>query len=412
MYIYEKPKNKLNIEIDNITQFPNAKPDVTIYKEDDKTTIFVNDSDIGEGGSASELWEDSLDLTDVQKEQARTNIGAISKQDITSVIHVKGSVETYSNLPTSGQEIGDMYNVLTADPEHGIAAGDNVVWTENGWDNFSGLVSVMTGATSSSNGTSGLVPAPAIADKDRFLKGNGTWVEIDTNPLPEHSLSDEGKSLMINSNNALTWDRPVPNYTLDDVNKVLTVVDESGPATLTWQAVSSDGELPEYSSQDAGKILMVDSHSGDSLTWSENPVPDYRYNHAGEVLTITEGYGDHLSLAWQSVLPSYSDSGDEGKVLTIGTDDSLSWENPLPSYDDSNVGQVLTVINQTGVEPGWTEVLGLPSYSSASAGQVLTLADGSGLRPEWKEIIPPYDNAEEGMVLTVNSRGALEWRSI
>lgn len=385
MYIYEKPKNKLNIEIDNITQFPNAKPDVTIYKEDDKTTIFVNDSDIGEGGSASELWEDSLDLTDVQKEQARTNIGAISKQDITSVIHVKGSVETYSNLPTSGQEIGDMYNVLTADSEHGIAAGDNVVWTENGWDNFSGLVNVMTGATSSANGTSGLVPAPAIADKDKFLKGNGTWVEIDTNPLPEHSLSDEGKSLMINSNNTLTWGRPVPNYTLSDVNKVLTVVaGSSSPTELNWQPVSSGEELPEYSSQDAGKILMVDSHSGDSLTWAENPVPDYSSNYEGEVLTIIGGYGGDLSLAWQSVLPPH-DSSDDGKVLTAVNGGSLSWEKPLPLYDDSNVGRVLTLVAGSG---------------------------SSGIDPEWKEIIPPYNNAEEGAVLTVNGLGGLEWKRI
>lgn len=33
----------------------------------------------------------------------------------------------------------------------------------------------MTGATASADGTSGLVPAPSISDKDKFLKGDGTW---------------------------------------------------------------------------------------------------------------------------------------------------------------------------------------------------------------------------------------------
>ena len=33
----------------------------------------------------------------------------------------------------------------------------------------------MTGATSLANGTSGTVPAPTIADKDKYLKGDGTW---------------------------------------------------------------------------------------------------------------------------------------------------------------------------------------------------------------------------------------------
>lgn len=42
-------------------------------------------------------------------------------------------------------------------------------------------VDVMTGATASENGTSGLVPQPLIADKDKFLKGDGTWKDVNTN---------------------------------------------------------------------------------------------------------------------------------------------------------------------------------------------------------------------------------------
>ena len=34
---------------------------------------------------------------------------------------------------------------------------------------------VMVGATSLADGESGRVPAPAIADKDKYLKGDGTW---------------------------------------------------------------------------------------------------------------------------------------------------------------------------------------------------------------------------------------------
>lgn len=34
---------------------------------------------------------------------------------------------------------------------------------------------IMTGATSLANGVAGVVPAPAIADKDKYLKGDGTW---------------------------------------------------------------------------------------------------------------------------------------------------------------------------------------------------------------------------------------------
>lgn len=40
-------------------------------------------------------------------------------------------------------------------------------------------VGVMTGATASTAGASGLVPVPAAGDQDKFLKGNGTWARID-----------------------------------------------------------------------------------------------------------------------------------------------------------------------------------------------------------------------------------------
>ena len=55
---------------------------------------------------------------------------------------------------------------------------------------------VMTGATSAANGAKGLVPAPQIADKGKYLKGDGTW---DT---PEgggggggHEIRDDGTAM-------------------------------------------------------------------------------------------------------------------------------------------------------------------------------------------------------------------------
>lgn len=36
---------------------------------------------------------------------------------------------------------------------------------------------VMTGATSSIAGTSGLVPAPTTSDTTKFLRGDGTWAD-------------------------------------------------------------------------------------------------------------------------------------------------------------------------------------------------------------------------------------------
>ena len=46
---------------------------------------------------------------------------------------------------------------------------------------------VFTGATGSKEGTEGFVPAPGVGEGDRFLKGDGTWAEID---IPEQVQSD------------------------------------------------------------------------------------------------------------------------------------------------------------------------------------------------------------------------------
>ena len=57
---------------------------------------------------------------------------------LTTVYQYKGSVATYAGLPTTGQKVGDVWNVETADPDHGIKAGDNVAWDGAQWDTLGG----------------------------------------------------------------------------------------------------------------------------------------------------------------------------------------------------------------------------------------------------------------------------------
>lgn len=57
---------------------------------------------------------------------------------LTKVYQYKGSVATYADLPTTGRRLGDVWNVETADPDHGIKAGDNVAWAGAQWDILGG----------------------------------------------------------------------------------------------------------------------------------------------------------------------------------------------------------------------------------------------------------------------------------
>ena len=57
---------------------------------------------------------------------------------LTTVYQYKGSVANYADLPTTGQKVGDVWNIETADPDHGIKAGDNVAWDGAQWDTLGG----------------------------------------------------------------------------------------------------------------------------------------------------------------------------------------------------------------------------------------------------------------------------------
>lgn len=74
--------------------------------------------------------------------------GYALKTDITNVYKYKGSVNNYSDLPTTGLTAGDVYNVVNEDESHGIDAGENVAWTGSEWDPLGGsfLITAITNA--------------------------------------------------------------------------------------------------------------------------------------------------------------------------------------------------------------------------------------------------------------------------
>lgn len=52
---------------------------------------------------------------------------------------------------------------------------------------------VMVGATEDSNGEVGLVPQPLTTDKDRFLRGDGTWAKLDSTGINYANVADINK---------------------------------------------------------------------------------------------------------------------------------------------------------------------------------------------------------------------------
>ena len=78
---------------------------------------------------------------------ATANSTYAKKSDITNIYKFKGTKTNYADLPTTNRVTGDVWNITTADAEHGIKAGDNVAWNGTEWDNLSGTVDLSAYAT-------------------------------------------------------------------------------------------------------------------------------------------------------------------------------------------------------------------------------------------------------------------------
>ena len=150
---------------------------------------FIEEATHGEGGSADKftrvlkIWKTgdadnnpsiNLDLSDLASATAvdslitalRTELAGVSKKfddyytktdidsKLGSTFTYKGSKETYTDLPTEGNKVGDVWNIKSvgataSEDRYGITikAGDNVVWGEAdgtvaaGWDVLSGVMS-------------------------------------------------------------------------------------------------------------------------------------------------------------------------------------------------------------------------------------------------------------------------------
>ena len=81
---------------------------------------------------------------------------------------------------SSSISLGDLSDILLG---ANIAPNSMLMYdsTEGKWVNktlaqvYAELISVFTGATASTAGTSGIVPAPQAGDQNKFLRGDGTW---------------------------------------------------------------------------------------------------------------------------------------------------------------------------------------------------------------------------------------------
>lgn len=130
----------------------------------------------------------------------------------------------------SGLDPNDIANNLTTtgsgkvlDARQGKALNDKLV--------------PFTGATAQAAGSAGFVPAPAVADRSRFLCGNGTWAETESGKLIVYDLDT-----VTNSGGSYTHTTTLSGVT-HDMKVVMIEVDNPSAFGATVNVSTADGSI-------------------------------------------------------------------------------------------------------------------------------------------------------------------------
>lgn len=246
-----------------------------------------------------------------------------------STFTYKGSVETYADLPTEGNKVGDVWNIKSVSTPPSIdrygttiKAGDNVVWGEAdgtlaaGWDVLSGVMSGL--ATSEElaalqgqvNALNEFAGGNFVASIKGSVKGKkGATLQIAINPTTATPAT--GKEAVTMELDTTTLDE-----TIKTIKDDITTAMGHGVLSIGGQT----GHIEVDSNVDALKVLF---------TFVLNP-DNNRYIMRGSV---------RLPSAGSSFVPVYSTDDGTLAPITLSTDSTKTADGHIAT-DSYVVGKV------------------------------------------------------------------------
>ncbi|WP_294000206.1 hypothetical protein [uncultured Megasphaera sp.] len=264
-------------------------------------------------------------LVSCQNIQTQVNNGL---QSLTSAVKYRGSVASFSALPTSGQSVGDMYNVKAAGGTDAngtaIRAGDNVVWNGSGWDDQAGTVDLSNYYTKSE--INGAVVSATVSDATLTLihkdASKSTVTVNNVAHAGKASQDDKGQTIDIAALKTLITDTVNTGITtalqkVFPVGSIYTsVTDSRNPNAIlgfgTWEALPAGYGLVAQGTATA--------EDGSTLTFTAgNKYGEFKHqltvgelaSHDGHLYDLSEikGHGDKAYLNWLSDALTSADTG-------------------------------------------------------------------------------------------------------
>lgn len=294
---------------------------------------------------------------------------------LATVYKYKGSVETYADLPTSKQQIGDVYNVKQADPGHNIEAGDNVAWDGTAWDILAGDTDLSGYAQlNSANTFTALNTFRAnIAVSNGTAAGSGGTVSFGVSPTGEtvqarigtdnlgglfyHASTNQPHVFRVGTNNNVFVIR-------DDDTKVAFSSNNNFFATVTHDGVAKW----LGNANTATKLETARTINGVPFDGTQN-------------ITIEAGQGEFLPLTGGTVtgpiyLPSAAPTTDTQAVTKKYVDDSVAGAGggDVTAAGNNNFTGVNTFNNSTNFK----NYIAVASGAGSSASGAINLGRVSG----------------------------------
>ena len=185
-----------------------------------------------------------------------------------------------------------------------------------------GYVSIplMTGATSSTNGTSGLVPAPTTADVDKFLAGDGTY-------------KSGGLPMVILSYGSSTWTDFINAYN-NNVIVYCRASSNSNPASGSQTRMAFMAYVNNAASPTEVEFQYYRSMSSHSATAMGDQVFVYKITNKGVWSVTTRD---------ASIKQIKVDTNDPGTVSWSGN--VVTLKSGLPKVTSADEGKILKVVN-------------------------------------------------------------------
>ena len=118
-----------------------------LIKDQNIQIVGFEDAEVGahlvKGPDGEVIWE----MPDVNTVEDLADRVAALEEKTATVYKFCGSVDSYDDLPVEGNKVGDVYNIKNPSLANNIEAGDNVAWTEEGWDKLAGIADLSNYAT-------------------------------------------------------------------------------------------------------------------------------------------------------------------------------------------------------------------------------------------------------------------------